>query len=66
MSNAEILDRGMTCLLQGLGALETERFISALNQEQFDYTKWQRERFDNVSSDDFYNAAVEYERNNPF
>lgn len=66
MIKTEILDRGMTCLLQGVCALETERFISVLDQKQFDDTKWQRERFDNVSSDDFYNAAVEYERNNPF
>ena len=66
MSNMEVMDRGISCLIQGLGAFETERFISLLVQEKFDYTKWQRERFDNVSSEDFFRAAVEYNEKNPF
>ncbi len=66
MSNMEVMDKGISCLIQGLGAFETERFISLLVQEKFDYTKWQRERFDNVSSEDFFTAAVEYNEKNPF
>ena len=66
MSNMEVMDRGISCLIQGLGAIETERFIAILVQEKFDYTKWQRERFDDVSSDDFFKAAIEYNEKNPF
>ena len=66
MSNMEVMDRGITCLIQGLGAFEAERFISILVQEKFDYTKWQRDKFDSISSDDFYNAAIEYNNKNPF
>ena len=46
--------------------METERFIAVINREKFDYTKWQRERFDHISSDEFNEAAVAYSRENPF
>ena len=66
MSNAEVMDRGISCLLNGLGSVDTERFIAIIIQEKFDYTKWQRERFDNVSSDDFFEAAMDYNNKTPF
>ncbi|MCI8585794.1 MAG: hypothetical protein HFI92_07855 [Lachnospiraceae bacterium] len=43
----KIMNRGIHCLLEKLGVAETERFTAVINREQFDYTKWQRERFDN-------------------
>ncbi len=62
MSNAELMDRGIMCLLNVLGSVDTERFISNILREKSDYTKWQQQRFDNVSSDDFYyrKPAVHY------
>ena len=39
----EIISRGINCLLEKLGVVETERFIAVINREKFDYTKWQRE-----------------------
>lgn len=56
------MNRGILCLLEKLGVVETERFIAVINREQFDYTKWQREQFDNMSSDEFNNAAVAYSK----
>jgi len=46
--------------------LETEVFISSLLRENFDYTEWQREYFDDQPLDDFLNQAKEYEQKNPF
>ena len=66
MNNAEIMDKGIMCLLNVLGSVDTERFISNILREKFDYTKWQRQRFDSVSSDDFFNAAVNYDKTHPF
>ena len=66
ISNMEIMNRGITCLLEKLGAVETEQFISAIIREKFDYTKWQQQRFDNMSSDEFQHAAVTYAKENPF
>lgn len=66
MSNAGIVDRGITCLLSELGAVDTARFVSIIKRGGFDYTKWQRERFDNVSLDDYYETAMDYNKTNPF
>ncbi len=62
----EIMSRGINCLLEKLGVVETERFIVVINREKFDYTKWQRQRFDNMTSDEFNKAAVAYSKENPF
>ena len=34
--------------------------------ENIDYTKWQRQRFDNMSSDEFQEEAVSFAKENPF
>ncbi len=65
-STADIIDKGMNCLMEKLGVIETEQFISVIMREQFDYTKWQREKFDNVGSDDFNQTAVAYAKEHPF
>jgi hypothetical protein len=62
----EIMNRGINCLLEKLGVVETERFISVINREKFDYTKWQAQRFDGMTSDEFNAAAVAYSKENPF
>ena len=65
MSSAEIIDRGISCLLDGLGAVDTERFISVMIRERFDYTKW-RARLTDMSAEEFNSAAVAYAREHPF
>ena len=65
MSTAEIMDAGMTCLIEKLGIVEAERFISVLIREKADYTQWRRQYFGNVSSDDFHAAAISYGKENP-
>lgn len=65
-STAEILNEGITCLLERLGTVETERFISILIREKFDYTKWRRDYFDDMDADDFNRAATNYAKAHPF
>lgn len=65
-SDIEVLNRGIKCLLEKLGVIETEQFISVVNREKFDYTEWQKQRFDNMSSDEFNDAAIAYSKENPF
>ena len=64
-NNIEIMNKGIECLLEKLGIVETEQFISVIIREQFDYTKWQREKFDNIDADTFNSAAVNYSIKNP-
>lgn len=65
ISTAEIMDMGMNCLIEKLGIVEAERFISVLIREKSDYTKWRQRYFADVSSDEFHEAAVAYGKENP-
>ena len=48
-STAEIMSRGMNCLMEQLGIVEAERFVATVIREKFDYTRWQQEFFDGKS-----------------
>jgi len=61
----KILDIGMNCLIEKIGVIETERFISTLMRERADYTKWRQRYFAQVNSDEFHQATVDYSKNNP-
>ncbi|MBQ3617049.1 MAG: hypothetical protein II939_02645 [Bacteroidales bacterium] len=56
----DLLSRGMNCLVKTLGVIEAEYFISAVRRERFDYTKWQRDYFDNVDLESFVSNAADY------
>lgn len=62
----DILNRGMECLTENLGVVEAEHFISVIIRERFDYTKWQREYFDNMAPGEFHEKAVEYAKAHPY
>ena len=66
MSTIEIMDKGMNCLLQNLGTIETERFIAALIREQFDYTKWRKEYFGDKNVTELNEEAAAYAQKHPF
>lgn len=66
ISTAEIMDKGISCLLKNLGAVETERFISVIIREKFDYTRWRAQYFDDMSTEEFNSAAVNYAKAHPF
>ena len=61
----EIMDIGINCLIEKLGTVDTERFISIIIRERSDYTKWRQRYFADISSDDFHEAAVAYGKANP-
>ena len=61
----EIMNEGMNCLLKELGVIKTEQFISVMIREQFDYTKWQRNLFENMSVDELNEATAKYAEENP-
>ena len=66
LSNFEIMDKGINCLLESLGTVETEQFISLIMREKFDYTKWAQQRFAGIDSAEFNKAAVAYAQANSF
>ena len=62
-ATVELLSRGMECLIKEMGVVDAEYFIAAVQRERFDYTKWQRDRFDNVDLNSFVNNAAAYAKN---
>jgi len=65
MNNTVLMETGMKCLIQNLGEVNTERFISQIIREPFDYTKWQRNLFEGMSIEEINDAAVKYCEENP-
>jgi len=43
MTESVLLKTGMLVLIEKLGYVEAERFVSLLLREPFDYTKWRAE-----------------------
>lgn len=64
-NTALLLDKGMRVLEDGLGPVDAERFIFTMRAENFDYTKWQHERYDNMTVEELNAAAVAYVRKHP-
>ncbi len=65
-STVEIMNKGMKCLIEQLGIVEAEQFISVIIREKFDYTKWQREYFDAKTPQEISDEASSFEALHPF
>ena len=62
-----IVNKGMKHLLEKLGALDTEIFISHLLREPFDYTKWRRDNlYEGMSLHELNQKAAQYAKEHPF
>ena len=62
-----IMNKGMNYLLEKLGVLETEIFISTLLREPFDYTKWRRDNlYVEMPLHDLNQKAAQYAKDHPF
>ena len=51
---------GMKLLIDGLGALNAERFINCIKNDHFDYTEWQRDLWKDKTIDDIHQAATAF------
>jgi len=61
MMNDTILGQSaLKCLIDNFGILQTERFISIIIKEPFDYTKWQKDLYGDMSPDEFFNAVSKW------
>ena len=67
-TDTEIKVRGLEILSKTLGAIEAERFITLIQRELFDYTKWRKNLDENRTvrqiSEDAMNFRKEEEQAN--
>ena len=51
----------MDLLLNTFGVLETERFITSIKNNNFDYTEWQKNLWKDKTIDEVHQMAVKFE-----
>jgi hypothetical protein len=57
-TDTEVRIRGLRALVDALGTVEAERFITLMLREPFDYTRWQRHLWADKSVDEISKAAM--------
>jgi hypothetical protein len=60
-TDSEIKMSGFEILSNHLGIIETERFISLIQRERFDYTKWRQNLFVGLSGDKISKRAMDFQ-----
>ncbi len=58
ITDTEIKSKAMALLNEYLGDVETERFITLIQREPFDYTKWRQGLNENLSIEDISHKAM--------
>jgi hypothetical protein len=53
---------GMRMLIEGLGAVNAERFINCIKTDRFDYTEWQRDLWKGKTIEEIHQAAADFYR----
>ena len=59
-NDAVIRREGMSLLLENMGKVDAERFISLIIREPFDYTEWQTNLFEEMSLEELGEKAMEF------
>ena len=57
-TDTEVRIRGLRALIEALGIVEAERFITLILREPFDYTQWQKQLWTERSVDELGQAAM--------
>jgi len=63
MNDSILEQNAVKCLIENFGVVDTERFISLMIKEPFDYTKWQRDIYNDKSTDELFEAASDWKKN---
>jgi len=58
MTDVILKQNVMKTLISNYGVVQTERFISLMIKEQFDYTQWQESLFDELNVDELSSKAM--------
>jgi hypothetical protein len=58
ITDTEVKVKGIKALMDSLGSVDAERFISLIQREPFDYTKWQRTLWEGQSVEEISRNAM--------
>ncbi|MCL2197770.1 MAG: hypothetical protein FWB80_02500 [Defluviitaleaceae bacterium] len=62
MTDAVLKQSVLKHFIDSFGHVQTERFISLINKEPFDYTEWQRDLFEGMTIEELSSNAMENRR----
>lgn len=63
IADTEVRIKGLKALINALGEVDAERFISLIMREPFDYTKWHRSLWADKSVTEISNHAMQFRKN---
>jgi len=63
VQTAAIISAGMKLLRENLGAIESEIFISKISSNEFDYTKWRENLWEDLTPRELFERAAKTEKN---
>ena len=58
ITDTEVKKKGLGALVDALGEVNAERFITLLNRDPFDYTQWQKSQLNDMSVDELSKQAM--------
>lgn len=64
-TDTEVRLRGLRALVETLGTVDAERFITLILREPFDYTQWQKSLWTEKSVDELSQAAMAMRSTSP-
>jgi len=62
MTETVLKVEAMDLLIKTFGVLETERFITSIKSNNFDYTEWHKNLWKDKSIEEIHEMATEFER----
>lgn len=64
-TDTELRMDGLRVLVEALGSVEAERFVTLILREPFDYTQWQRNLWPGKTVEEISAAAMEFRKTQP-
>jgi hypothetical protein len=59
-TDAEIKSTGFNILFKYMDIIEAEKFISIINRERFDYTKWRQNLFEDMTIEEIIKEGKKF------
>ena len=60
ITDTEIRLKGLKILAKYLGDIEAERFVALIQREPFDYTKWRKDLFEDMTIEQISEEAEKF------
>ena len=60
MNDSIIFNEGMQLLIEKMGNVKAEKFVTLINKEDFDYTKWRKDLFKGMTVREISQEAMNY------